>query len=478
MKKFSFLLTASVVAMISFSACSDDDPIEGGKPGGSGNDSTTVVDPIVLTYDKFLNKDDVTITSPDTATISVSKDYLLANNIDIKVDKEPVPMVVWRTMNTVPFVRKVVKSEIKGDKVELTTVYGDMGDVFPESDINLDTDLHINTNQKHTRVTRAGNEVVNPDRYKDEEGNYHPAVYIVHEGLSTVNDTVPQVMSRTDEAQCFTAEDLYADNADFRILNIDQDIKNLEVPLVNKGNTKIKLYAKNNHVKAIAGLRVNINTRWFKLKKFECVAYGNFAARTTLGINATTEYQKDLNKHLATFGKCTAVFWVGIIPVAVTSEVGLRAVGDFQFNASCDVSTSLDYYANYEAGAVYEGRWYSINKGSAGSNNKLNVKTEAEMSAKANIGAMMYANVKLYGCAGPEINLGPKVSASASTRLKSEVVGNNSRNYLEGKYNIGISVGGSIDAVISIWKWELARWSAPFTIWNGPSKQDSFRIDF
>ena len=128
MKKFLFLLTASAVAMISFSACSDDVPIEGGN-GGSGNDSTTVVDPIVLTYDKFLNKDDVTITSPDTATISVSKDYLLANNIDIKVDKEPVPMVVWRTMNTVPFVRKVVKSEIKGDKVELTTVYGDMGDV-------------------------------------------------------------------------------------------------------------------------------------------------------------------------------------------------------------------------------------------------------------------------------------------------------------------------------------------------------------
>lgn len=106
------------------------------------------------------------------------------------------------------------------------------------------------------------------------------------------------------------------------------------------------------------------------------------------------------------------------------------------------------------------------------------VRTQVDLKASAELGTMIYANVRLYGCAGPEINLGPKVNAEASARLVSAAEGNSGKNYLTGNYKMGVSMGGSVDAIIKIWKWELKRWSSPFTIWNGPSKEDSFRIDF
>lgn len=472
MKKF--YLWAALAGVFTLGACSEDELPDNGGNGGNEEASTEVM---VMTYDKFLQSNDVEITSPDTTSITVSKAFVEANDINMTVGATPVPLVVWRTMNTAPFVRNVVKSEVQGDKVVLTTTYGDLGDVFPDADFDLDTDLHVNRSQSARRMTRSGRSEVNPDRYIDEEGIYHPAVFIVEEGEDLTGEGEAR-KTRADEPQCFTAEELMEDNADFRILNIDTKIKDISVPIVNEKNAKVNIYAKDNYIKAIAGLRVNVKTKWFKLKKFECVTYGDFALKTTLGLNASAKYKKEVNKQLATFGKCTAVFWVGVVPVAVVSEMGLRSTGEFNFNAKADVSTTLDCWAKYEAGAMYEGGWKSVKSGSAGSNKKLNVKTEVEMKADAELAAMIYANVRLYGCAGPEINLGPKVNAEATAKLMSAVEGSSGKGYLAGNYKVGVSMGGSVDAIIKIWKWELARWSQPFTIWNGPSMSDSFRIDF
>lgn len=469
-------LWAALVGVFALGACSEDELPD--NNGGNGGQEEPTAEVMVLTYDKFLQSNDVEITSPDTATISVSKAFLEANDIDATVGTTPVPLVVWRSMNTAPFVRNVVKSEVKGDKVELTTTYGDMGDVFPDADFDLDTDLHVNRSQSARRMTRSGRSEVNPDRYIDEEGTYHPAVFIVEEGEDLADETGEVRKTRAEEAQCFTAEDLLEDNADFRILNIDTKVRNISLPVVNEKDAKVNIYAKDNYIKAIAGLKVNVQTKWFKLKKFECITYGDFALKTTVGLDASAKYSKEVNKQLATFGRCTAVFWVGVIPVAVTSEMGLRSTGEFNFNAKCDVSTTIDCWAKYEAGARYEGGWKGVKSGSAGCNKAVNVKTEVELNANAELATMLYANVMLYGCAGPEINLGPKVNAEATAKLMSSVEGNTGKGYLAGNYKVGISVGGSVDAVIKIWKWELARWSQPFTIWNGPSKEDSFRIDF
>jgi diamine N-acetyltransferase len=242
--------------------------------------------------------------------------------------------------------------------MELTTVSGDLGDVFPDTEFDLNTDLYVNPTQMKS-VLRAGKEFVNPDRYIDEEGDYHPAVYIVHEEVTTVNENGEfETLRSGGEPKSYTAEELFADNADFKILNIDKSFADINVNLLEGEEAgKVYLYAKDNYIKAVAGLRVNVNTKRFNLKKFECVTYGEFLAQTTLGVKAEIEYQKNLDKKVAKFGKCTSVFWVGLVPVAITSEIGLRVKGGFEFNGECDIYTNLDFHANYELGAVYENGW-------------------------------------------------------------------------------------------------------------------------
>lgn len=474
MKNFYFL-ASFFVAFFAFSSCSDDtEENKETEKGGNVKESHNVV---VLSYDKFLEEDDVEIIQSDTSVISVSMEYLDVNDIDVTVGDEQVPLVVWRSVNTVPFVRNITKAEVKGDKMELTTVSGDLGDVFPDTEFDLNTDLYVNPTQMKS-VLRAGKEFVNPDRYIDEEGDFHPAVYIVHEEVTTVNENGEfETLRSGGEPKSYTAEELFADNADFKILNIDKSFADINVNLLEGEEAgKVYLYAKDNYIKAVAGLRVNVNTKRFNLKKFECVTYGEFLAQTTLGVKAEIEYQKNLDKKVAKFGKCTSVFWVGIVPVAITSEIGLRVKGGFEFNGECDIYTNLDFHANYELGAVYENGWRSVKKGSAGTEAGLNLNTNVEMEAKSNLSVLVYANVLVYGCTGPEVNVGPKAEVNASARLATSMDASSANAELEGKYQMGLSVGGEVKAEVKVLKWSLAKWSTPFTIWEGISKEDSIKI--
>ena len=123
------------MAFFAFSSCSDDtEENKETEKGGNVKESHNVV---VLSYDKFLEEDDVEIIQSDTSVISVSMEYLDVNDIDVTVGDEQVPLVVWRSVNTVPFVRNITKAEVKGDKMELTTVSGDLGDVFPDTEFDL-----------------------------------------------------------------------------------------------------------------------------------------------------------------------------------------------------------------------------------------------------------------------------------------------------------------------------------------------------
>lgn len=472
-KNLLYLLLLSASTLIS--SCAKEDVKNENNDDSSVNIAPDV---IVFSYDKFTKEDDVTITSSDTTTLTVDKNLLKEYNIeDINIVNDTVPLVVWRTMNTVPFVRNVIKTVDKGDKIEFTTIYGDMGDVFPDSEFNLQTDLYINPAQSRTIRSRSGAEMINPERYVDDEGVFHPAVYIVHEGISQVDEN-GNIATRagSQESVCFTAEELYADNASWNILNIDHNFGNIKVGLQDKGsNTSAYLYAKNMHLKALAGLRVNVNTKWFKLKYFECIAYGNFAGSATLGINVSKSFDLvEQEQKLATLGACSGVFWIGIVPVAVTAEMGLKAVESASITASCDISTDFSFHANYESGLVYNGSWRTINNGSAGCDNTFNATANASLGCECQIAALVYANVKLYGCLGPELGLGPQINLGANLSIEEETSNGNVERYLRGEYYLQPCVSGSLQAQLSVWKWSIAKWSYPFTLWEGEKKGDDF----
>lgn len=472
MKKF-YLLFAAFVCACSFYSCSDsDDPVKGENEEDVNPDPQT----LVFTYDKFLQENDVQIAASDTSKILVNKEYLKANDIKINVKQDSIPLVVWRTIDTAPFVRQVIKTVDKGNQFELTTIHGDLGDVFPDSEFNLETDLHVDPTQSRTIMTRSGRSTVNPNRYVDEDGDIHPAVYILEEEFTELDENGnPMNPTRAGGPKVLTAEDLYADNADFRILNIDHRFKNKDFKLYDKDDVLVKFYAKDMRLKANAGLRINVNTRWFRLKYFECVAYGNIAGQARLGFLATAEKEIDLDKELARFGSYTSVFWVGIIPVAVNVKMGLRSKGSVDLSAKCDIYTKLDFYANFEAGAEYSGGWRSVLRGGAGSEQQLNMQTEVELGAETEVAALVYTDVSLYGCGGPGVELGPKVNAEANASMKgsASTTGDN-KMVLSASYKTKVSMIGDVNAHLRIWKWSIGHWYYPFTLWESKTYSGSW----
>lgn len=436
---------------LNFTACSDDDeanvpPLE-----------ETSTEPIVMSYDTFHNEDDVIITSADTSAISVSKKYLetMKYGFDIK-DRDTIPVTIWRTIDTPPFVRNVIKASEQGDRVILTTVSGDLGDILGDNDLEFDTDIYVDFSQSRV-ATRGGTTVDNYNRYIDNEGVIHPAVIILEEEGIDGSSKTASCMTRNGKVY-YTAEDIAMSNADFRIIDVNLNLGNHSLTSPDKN---VKLYIKDANLKATAGVRINIKTKWFKLKKFECAAYGDFGLNFTSGIEAKTSI-KDWSKEqdIAKFNCFTSVFWVGVIPVAIKCNAGALMAAEAELSASCQFETTVKLQAGYEAGVYYSGEWGSKNSANASASAEFNILNPLTVTAEATAGVEMYAELKLYDCAGPKITFGPSVGASLSASL------NALEHQLEYSTEGEVNVGGKYGVEVKIWKWKLASWQKKYSVYN------------
>lgn len=436
---------------MSFVGCSDDEeetvvpPVE-----------ETSTEPVVLSYDTFYAEDDVIITSADTSTISVSKEYLETMKYRFKTDGDTIPVTIWRTIDTPPFVRNVIDAKEQGDRVVLTTVSGDLGDVLGNSDLELDTDVYVDFNQAKV-ATRGGTTVDNYNRYTDQDGVIHPAVIILEEeGI----DGVSKAASRTTRSGkvFYTAEDIAMSNADFKIIDVNRSLGDHALTSPDKN---VKLYVKDTNLKATAGVKINISTKWFKLKKFECAAYGDFGLNFTSGIEAKASI-KDWSKEadIAKFNCFTSVFWVGVIPVAVRCNAGAVMAAEAELSASCQFESKIKLQASYNAGVYYSGGWSNKNSANASASAEFSILNPLTVTAEATAGVEIYAELKLYDCAGPKITFGPSVDATLSASL------NSLKNQLEYSTEGEVNVGGKYGVEVKIWKWKLASWQKKYSVYS------------
>ena len=115
--KFATLLAMAVFAL---SACTKEDGEDTRIPDTS---------PFVMTYDDFISPNDVQIVSADTTCITVNKAY--ADKMGIR-DFKDRPVTIWRTIGTIPFVRIIKDAQISNDVITLTTVKGELSDMFTD----------------------------------------------------------------------------------------------------------------------------------------------------------------------------------------------------------------------------------------------------------------------------------------------------------------------------------------------------------
>lgn len=445
----AMLIVTLFVSNVFVSCSSDDDEI-------TPPTEETSNEPIVMSYDTFYDEDDVMITSADTSTISVSKEYLTTMNYKFNIKGDSIPVTIWRTIDTAPFVRNVISTKEQGDRLILTTVGGDLGDVLGNHDLELDTEVYVDFSQSRL-ITRGGVTTDNYNRYIDKEGVIHPAVIILEEeGINGVSEVASR-SSRSGKV-FYTAEDIAKSNADFRIINVNQSLGNhtLTSP---EGN--IKIYAKDTHLKAISGVRINISTQWFKLKKFECAVYGDFGLKLTAGVAAKANIKEwGDDDDIAKFNCFTAVFWVGPIPVAIYCNAGAKMTATAGVSASCQFESKLEVNASYEAGVYYSGNWSNRNTADASASAEFSILTPLAVTAEAEVGVSMFAELKLYNCAGPKITFGPSIGASLTASLNAL---NQSLDYsTEGE----MSIGGKYGVEVKIWKWKLASWQQSYSVFS------------
>lgn len=451
MERFKKLFGIFLIGMLAlnFSACS--------KEGDIDPPHEDTKEPIVMSYNTFNNQDDVIITDADTTTISVSKKYLETMKYEFNIkDGDTVPITIWRTMGTAPFVRNVIKSVEQGDRVILTTVSGDLGDVLGDNDLMLDTDIYVDFS-KSRAITRGGVAVDNYDRYVDNGGVIHPAVIIINEegieGYSQTESIIDQ-----NGSKYYTAEDLANSNADFRIINVDMNLGNHSLTSPEKD---LKLYMKDSHLKAKAGVRINIKTKKCKLKEFECSVYGDFGLDFTFGVESKTSiasWKKE--EDIAKFCGYTYVFWIGYVPVAITCNAGALMAATAELSASCLFETSMKLHADYNAGVYYSGDWNNRSSAHASASAGFNIIKPLAVTAEASAGIELFADLKLYDCAGPKITFGPSVDASLTASF------NALENQIEFSTEGGVNVGGKFGVEMKILKWQLASWQQKYSLFK------------
>lgn len=441
-KHFFFRVVAMVMAFAGFASCSDDgDPLS----GGDTTDADTIG--IVFSYDKFLTPDDVQIVSSDTTVIAVSRAFVESQNIEVKKGRA---VCIWRSINTVPFIRIIDDVRDDGAILTLTTSPGDMGDMWANLDIKMDTELYVDSTQALNEAVGAsgGMAGVNYRRYMDADSVLHPAVIIVSDD---------SIINAGGSPAAYTAEELMAENARFKFLDIHLNNCKANFPVSTHGKVFISLL-----FDAEAGLNLEASVKWFKLKKFECSLSGYVQTGLTAGveiIKAAEPIKKDFE--LVKFPSYTAVFWCGPIPVAVSLGSGLKWINEALFSAQGTISATAQVRADFKEGVIYNGGWNAVNNSSVTSSAGLN-KVETSISGRFTTGVMLFANVMLYGCAGPEIGIGPYVESNVKAAV----------NWVENPPTVhlttdgSINVGGEIGAKLKIWKWTIGEWSTRFSFWK------------
>ena len=214
---------------------SPDPPIEKGEIEFAENAQA-------LNYFDFINPGDVEILNADTTLIRVSQAYL--DKIKTKINKNDV-LSIWTSIDTPPFIRKVLSVSANGKDALLTTAQGTLADLIEHGDFKLSTELFVNYAEESFK-----------NRYS-KDGVYHPSV-VLFSG------------TENNGKRYATAEELLAQEATWHIFNKD-GITNYSYE--EKG---LRIGLKDVQTHTALDLEIGINISWFRLRNFDCYFTGEY----------------------------------------------------------------------------------------------------------------------------------------------------------------------------------------------------------
>ena len=496
---FKNILTAGALAFVMafvFTACSDElandnsEPEAGEVPAGA---DTRLLEAYGLMYTDFDNEDDVQILNADTTEIAVSKQLAQKLGITSFVGH---PMGIWQAVDQLPYARKATEERLVGNTYILKVQTATVAELIGEKDAQLSTALYVNNEpQALTRAASNGFSAFGA-KYVDQTGTIHPAVIHLTDPYGYDqqhhNETDEPALTRSacsnDHYDYITADEMVAAKTrasmHVNVLSIHDKLTfrhKFEMQgaptdtIVVSGQVPID-YDLNYFMTLQGGVKWDGWLPSLYVKKFETGLDGDFSfnPEAYLSFAARAELPKDMQRlNLATFGQYTFTFVVGVVPVCITVKPALYLKFTANAEGAVRVGFKYDYASQFKAGIRYEDGW-SVIKDFEELKNKFEfIRPEANFTANAGIGFYLGVDVLVYGVAGPQVGVGPELSAKASATYR--LMEEDPAKRFDFNANVDLKVKAFAGAKISLLGYELAQWSTeselagPWTIFKYPS---------
>lgn len=344
-------------------------------------------------------------------------------------------MAVWQKVNSLPYIRRVTSEMLDNGRYVLTVdKSASLADVLPEdAEINFDTKIHVNHQAAKAWTRAGGTNAVEDMSARYMEGRHHPSgSYPLYrqwwrwrgragDGRHGTCTQPVHPGSGTDGYAYATAEDLDKSDIDWAIVNKDVTLK-ANIKLDSKADASIGLKVP---VKAKVNAKLQLKTGFsFKkgitLKKFDAGVYGGLAFKPEMNLNvgkSLTLPKDKFTKRLISFPGYTVVFMAGIVPVSITFSPGVIFKVDSTLTGSLSTGLSYRFENKLKAGVLYEGSWKAYGEYRQIENKFSMDVIKGNVNLRTGIGFYVSCDAMIYGFAGPEIAVGPRLGLDADASI-------------------------------------------------------------
>jgi hypothetical protein len=203
------------------------------------------------------------------------------------------------------------------------------------------------------------------------------------------------------------------------------------------------------------------------LQQFEASVDGrfNFEPEIRIGFDGKWELPEDKQKiDLVEFEGITVVFNIGYVPFTIDFNPSLYLKLKAELEGKATVGVKYEFDSWFKGGVRYDGSTSGISESKV-TKNKLSFLTPtAEFNACAGIGLMFGCEMIIDKLAGPELAVGPELTASAGLTIAPF-----EKDPLNFEASVDFGITGEVGGKLKIWKWDLAEWSVPLDFglnWN------------
>ena len=462
-------LTAGTFAFamaFGFTSCSDEmESLSDNKTQAPEGAKTELLEAYGLTFQNFINADDVMILDADTTQLSISKAYAEKMGITSFVNH---PMGIWQKMECVPYIRKATGQELVGDRYIVDVVPATMAEVVGEKKVNLQTNIYVNNDAAAVKTRAAGDNI--PEyaaKYIDNNNVVHPAAVLLTDPYGYDKDVhyegdqpsaAQTRAAQSGEYQYLTAEEIANGktrwSTNLRLLNVNTELDKT-VKFAAKGKKdSLEMQVKSeidfglNYFLTIEG---GIKWNWCipspYVKKFETGVDGHFDLDAEVMFRFKKEFDLEdkLRCNLATFPGYTFTFFIGPIPVAIKITPNVFVKMDGKVSGCVETGFTYKYGNEFKGGISYNnGDWNTI-KGFKETANKFGVRpARAVFNLETGVGLYLGADILIYDAAGPEFAIGPRLGG----QLKLEGIPFEAPKEVADLYNIEGMINLTINAVV------------------------------